>query len=633
MLIGDLLISSQLATFYDQKNKSEPSTAETVMVHMMFAIMYFQYASRNGENASHVSGLNDLSNRHYHYALSFFPRLMASHTLQDVQALTMISLHLRSFPKPGACWMLSATTLNLAIELGLHRSAKRWASMIPERSVLEIEMRKRIFWSIYTIHTIIGGKLGRPMALRHEDFDVEIPEAVDDELLTADGIDDSREGKCGFLVGIESFKVTTLFTDLYSNIYTVRRSPSTYIDTVRRLEKRIQDWYDQWPQALKADDISKDEQGRVHAQYMHISNLELRLLLRHPSISLTASADFNEENLAKSMEASQKMLKHVKVIQKYKSLDTNWQTGALYVLAISTTLFGQWERVEQITESSLAALRQDMNDWLSIIGDIGELLGKLTTKILPFLSDSNIVPGSGKRLQDAVRITIDKTLVSIEQRLRAKTPPVASRSAKKKKAVSQNATSGGSRVKYEQYKPADGYAPYKNQANGTVKGTDEQGGFRTVGDLGISTQHEMPYAPTAPYPFVGSSSTYANPPGPYGPTAYTGSEASSSVPQQSTAAGATGYLYSTPSSTDAVYQAVMPVNYGAGPQMSWRNWAGSMAGNMPTNASPQEYMTSATALMQLGNPQSSAAGVAAATSLEAAQSWPLMIFDGGHTGV
>lgn len=385
-LVPPLLMLGQLSRFYDHKDEFEPSIAETVMVHMMFAIMYFQYASRNGENASHSSGLNDLSNRHYHYALSFFPRLMASHTLQDVQALTMISLHLRSFPKPGACWMLSATTLNLAIELGLHRSAKRWAPMLPKRSFLEIEMRKRIFWSIYTIHTIVGGKLGRPMALRHEDFDVEIPQAVDDELLTAEGIENPTEGKCGFLVGIESFKVTTLFTDLYSNIYTVRRSPSTYIDTVRRLEKRIEEWCEQWPHELKIGDASRDEQGRVHAQYMNVSNLELRLLLRHPSISLTTSKEFNEENLTKSMDASRRMLKHVKVIQKYRSLDTNWQTGALYVLAISTTLFGQWERVEQITESGLTELKQDMNDWLSIMGDIGELLGKLKDEILPSLA-------------------------------------------------------------------------------------------------------------------------------------------------------------------------------------------------------------------------------------------------------
>ena len=216
------------------------------------------------------------------------------------------------------------------------------------------------------------------MALRHEDYDVEMPEAVDDELLTADGIDTSRSGKCGFLVGSQSFKAAMLFTDLYTNIYTVKRFPNTYVDAVHRLEKRIQDWYDQWPKELKAGDISKDEQGRVHAQYMHVANLELRLLLRHPSVSLTNAAEFNEENLTKSMDASKKMLKHVKIIQKYMSLDTNWQTGALYVLAISTTLYGHWQRVEQITEDGFATLKQDMSDWLSIIGDVSELLGKST---------------------------------------------------------------------------------------------------------------------------------------------------------------------------------------------------------------------------------------------------------------
>lgn len=225
--------------------------------------------------------------------------------------------------------------------------------------------------------------MGRPMAIRHEDYDVEIPQAIDDELLTADGVDNTKVGKCGFIVGIQAFKVAILFTDLYNSIYTVKRSPSTYTDTVRRLEKRIQEWHDQWPQELKAGDASRDEQGRVHAQYMHICDLEFRLLLRHPSISMTTSTEFNEENLTKSMEASQKMLKHVKVIQKYKSLDTNWQAGALYVLAISTTLFGHWERVDQISEAGLATLRQEMDDWLSIMGDVSELLGTLKDDILP----------------------------------------------------------------------------------------------------------------------------------------------------------------------------------------------------------------------------------------------------------
>lgn len=351
------------------------------MVHMLFAIMYFQYAARNREDAGQQSRLNGLSNGHYHYALSFFSQLMASHTLQDVQALVTIAFHMQSFPKPDACWMLSTITLNLAIELGLHRSAKRWASTAPKKSILEIEMRKRTFWSLLTMHVMTCGKLGRPMPLREEDFDVELPEPVDDDLLTDDGIDASRPGKCHFLVVMEYFKLLPATLDLYRNIYSINRSPHNYIENVKRLEKRLLEWREQWPYEIKIREDTRDEEGRVFAQYVTMIGLEFRLLLRHPSLSLTNSAEFNEESLTVCMEVSRQMLDHVKVIQKYKSLDTNWQSGALYVLAISTTLFGHWKRADQITASSLASLQRDMDDWLSIMGDVGELLGEALGRV------------------------------------------------------------------------------------------------------------------------------------------------------------------------------------------------------------------------------------------------------------
>lgn len=354
----------------------EPSVANTVLVHMMFAIMFYQYATRNWENADQQSHLNATSNLHYHYALGFFPQLMASHTLWDVQALTMLSLHLRSFPKPGACWMMTTTTFNVAIELGLHRSARRWALTTPKRSLLEIEMRKRIFWSILVIHIIISGMLGRPMALSADDFDVELPEPIDDDLLDDRGLDESKPGKCSFLVGIEVFKIEPIFMDLYNNIYAVKRSPHTYIDTIRRLEYRMSQCCEQWPRELIARSATNAEEGRVYAQYMNVWELEFRLLLRHPSLSLTTSTEFNHENLSICMEVSKKMLHHVKQIQSYKSLDTNWQTGALYVLALSTTLYGHMERRDQITTADFMALREDMDAWLSIMGDVGQLLGK-----------------------------------------------------------------------------------------------------------------------------------------------------------------------------------------------------------------------------------------------------------------
>lgn len=357
----------------------EPSAAETVMVHMVFAIMFFQYAARNWENAGQQHDLNLRSNLHYHYSLGYLSQLMTSHTLQDVQAMTMISIHVRNFPKPGPCCMIAGMTFNLAIELGLHRSAKRWATTTPKKNVLEIEMRKRIFWAILAVHVTISGKLGRPMALRSEDIDVEIPEAVDDDLLRETGIDTSRPGKCGFLVGIEACKVTAIFLDLFNSTYAVKRSPHTYVETVRRLETRIRQWTEQWPAELTQESATIDQECRVFSLYLSMWISEFRLLLRHPSLCLTASPDFNNENLHVSMEASRAMLQNVKQLQKYKSLDTTWYNAALYVLAVSTTLFGQWSRKEQITSSDLATLKEDMAAWLNILGEVGGLLGKSDT--------------------------------------------------------------------------------------------------------------------------------------------------------------------------------------------------------------------------------------------------------------
>ena len=614
------------------------------MVHMLFAIMYFQYAARNWQNAGQQSGMNDVSNRHYHYALSFFPQLVASHTLQDVQALTMIALHMRSFPKPGACWMLSTTTLNLAIELGLHRSAKQWASTAPKKSTLEIEMRKRTFWSISMMHIMTCGKLGRPMALHEEDFDVELPEPVDDDLLSEDGVDTSKPGKCDFLVAVESCKIMPAMLDLYRNIYGVKRSPQNYIDNVNRLEKKFREWREQWPYEMKIGDATKDEEGRVHSQYLIIASLEFRLLLRHPSLSLTSSAEFNEENLTVCMEVSRKLLQHVKVIQKYKSLDTNWQTGALYVLAISTTLFGHWKRADQITPSGLTSLRRDMDDWMTVMGDISELHGRSCFPVVLVLGGCLHHTGSGKRLQEAVRVTVDKTLYSLEQHLSSKAASSAL-SSSDRNIMASVPLNGVQSVQHEAYQKPSNYVHHGEQLSnaGSASGGNAGSLFQTSDGSNVTAQAAIQFTSPTQYPFPGSATSYGSNTGAYAPTAYTPSEPLSSGSQQATAAAANSYLYSNaPPSANPHYQPGVAIGYTAGPVSSWREWAGHMAaqaGSMPSHPEPQEYLSSATALMQLGgrNGQGGDANPQAATDVTgmsdgATQQWPLMIFDGSQPG-
>lgn len=342
------------------------------MIHMAFAIMYFQEACRNrsGDGTSQ-SRQQDLSNQHYHYSLSQYYQLSFSHEIQDIQALTMICSHLRNFPKPGASWILTQHTLSRAFELNMHRSAKTFTfetSLTP----LEIEMRKRIFWSLLAIHVTLSGKLGRPMPLRMEDFDIEIPDPIGDGQLTAETKNNHPQDKCSYKVGIHAFQIIPLYMELYSTIYAVRRRPEKYIATVRDLEAKIRVWKD----TLRSEFVNGQEQeDRVFALYYEVWAYEFRLLLRHPSVSMTNDRAFNAESLEICAQTSRNMLSAVKQLQKYNCLDTTWYNTAVYVMAITTTLFVHYEKRTQLTTTELKSLKGDMWAWLDIMGDVGQLLG------------------------------------------------------------------------------------------------------------------------------------------------------------------------------------------------------------------------------------------------------------------
>lgn len=380
-----------LLRMYDDPN-FRPTVAEDVIVHMVFAIMFFQYATRNWEDTAEQTKLTNQSNMFYHYSLGKFYLLSVSHTVQDVQALTMICQHLRNFPKPGASWFLTMTTLSLAIELGLHRSAKKWSAEHTP-NVLDVEMRKRTFWAILAVHVTLSGKLGRPMALRWEDFDCEIPEPIDDDLISEAGLDISRPGTCRHQIGIQAWKLIPYFIEMYNKLYSVRRRPQTYMETVTSLESKIRAWRDALPPELTKGEAGENEQeGRVFALYAQSWALELKLLLRHPSVSMTNDAKFNAESLRICIESARQLLVVVRQLQKLKSLDTTWYNTSVFVMAITTTLFAQWARREEITYADLSALREEMDMWLDIMGDVGCLLG------------------SGQRLREAVRVVTEGTL-------------------------------------------------------------------------------------------------------------------------------------------------------------------------------------------------------------------------------
>ncbi|CZT03004.1 related to transcription activator protein [Rhynchosporium agropyri] len=377
-----------------------PTIAESVMVHMVFAIMIFHFCIRNDLDPAMKSDLNHQSNVHYHYSLSMFFELCCSKTFDDVQAMALICLHLRNFPKPGASWYLTQNTMTLAIELGLHRSAKTWVTE-GKPNYLDIEMRKRTFWTLMTVHVTIAGKLGRPMMLRLEDIDVDFPEAMDDELLTEAGLDtSSTPGVCKHAIGLAAMRMIPLFLELYTTIYAVKRSPENYVTTVESLETKINAWKQELPTHLQSQNQPKGTSSelRISALYADMWVLELRLLLRHPSVEMTDDKAFKAESMRACADCASEMLNVVLELRDLNGLDTTWYNAAVYVMAITTTLFATHDK-KAATQSEINVLKTDMHKWLAVMGDVGRLLG------------------SGDSLKTAVHSVIVGTLGMLEARV------------------------------------------------------------------------------------------------------------------------------------------------------------------------------------------------------------------------
>lgn len=351
----------------------KPTAPEIVNVHMMLASIQYQIATRNRQS----SGLLEESHSHYRYALSFWKELIngGAHKLEDVQALTMICHHLRNFPKPGAAWMITSMTYLFALELGLHRSVKNWADGTGNLTKLDIEMRKRVFWTLNALQVNLNGKLGRPMPISNEDIDVEFPEPMND-CLPGEEANLDEFHRCSFQVGIQIAKYTVLEVDLYKSIYSVRSPPRAYEERLNRLETGIQKWKEELPFELR-DPLHASPDDHIFTLYLEYWYQAYQLHLHHPAVCRSTNPAIIKSNLDKCLEASQKMLHNCNEMMLKKSLDIPWINTVVYIAAIFTTLYISSMQQTQLTPVDMTKLKDDMTVWINILGECDHFLGML----------------------------------------------------------------------------------------------------------------------------------------------------------------------------------------------------------------------------------------------------------------
>ncbi|KAJ0153556.1 putative transcriptional regulatory protein, partial [Colletotrichum tanaceti] len=102
--------------------------------------------------------------------------------LDNVRALVLVTLCLNEMNQRSAAWTWLGTAVRAGQDLGLYSESGPWPV------VVEGEMRRRVWWTIYILDRSLALDLGRPVLIDDADCDVPLPAGVDDHYIHEAGI-------------------------------------------------------------------------------------------------------------------------------------------------------------------------------------------------------------------------------------------------------------------------------------------------------------------------------------------------------------------------------------------------------------------------------------------------------------
>ncbi|WWC71465.1 uncharacterized protein I206_105423 [Kwoniella pini CBS 10737] len=121
---------------------------------------------------------------YYNAAVACLSTLTSHHSLATVQALVLLIIYgLRHPTAEVSVWQVGGLAMRTAVELGMHRRLRSRSER--EKDPMRYEMKKRVFWAVYTLDRMMAAQLGRPAGIQDRDIDVELPLNVNDDFADA----------------------------------------------------------------------------------------------------------------------------------------------------------------------------------------------------------------------------------------------------------------------------------------------------------------------------------------------------------------------------------------------------------------------------------------------------------------
>ena len=176
--------------------------------------------------------------------------------LTSLQTMLFIILFLQSSARLSTCYSYLGIVLRSAIRMGLHRSVSNTFNPI------EAELRKRIWWIVWKLDTYVGALLGLPQMISQDEIDQEMPEEIDDDYITMEGVLSMPPGRLSVNVALNAHtKLVFILAKTVKYIYPLKstahvhgKGSHSYVVShakIREIEADLQNWMNDLPEAFK----------------------------------------------------------------------------------------------------------------------------------------------------------------------------------------------------------------------------------------------------------------------------------------------------------------------------------------------------------------------------------------------
>lgn len=193
-----------------------------------------------------------LADSYYLAALRYLEDAVKPMNVKTIQCFILIGVYSLLTPTRTAVYYVVGLAVRLAQALGLcEEKTLTQPTNGKAPTVLEIDMRRRVFWSVMNMDWGLAHSLGRSscFATLQEHIDVEFYKTVDDEFITKDGVKPGAPGSLKKWISIHFHKLRLHQLEIRRKLYQKKReSPKDDQDPwFHQMEDKIVAWRDASP--------------------------------------------------------------------------------------------------------------------------------------------------------------------------------------------------------------------------------------------------------------------------------------------------------------------------------------------------------------------------------------------------